>query len=108
MTTWHVLIHPATLAQAIAAWLWLNVVPFSIVGLGLHAASHFLTEGSRRQQRAFAALVVALVLSTGCTTAFVAHREQVTYRQTHGAIVIYDYCKDPNIPYWLWLLDCLL
>jgi len=106
--TLNIILHPATVPEILAAWLWVNVVPFGLIGVALAMAGNLMLEGSRRQQRMLAALVVALVLSTCCTTGYVAHRAQVTYRQTHGAVVVYDFCNDPNIPYWLWLLDCLI
>lgn len=86
-----------TIPEAIAAWLWWNLVPFSVIGLGLILAEHLLAQRPRAQRWSFALLVVALVVSTGCTAALVAGR----------MTVVYDYCSG-DIPRWLWWLTCLL
>jgi hypothetical protein len=88
MTLDSLLLVPHTWQEIVAAWLFLNLLPFSIVGMLLLAVEFGLPHRPRAQRFGFAFVVIGLVISTGCTTVTVAHR----------AVVIYDYCQSPDIP----------
>jgi hypothetical protein len=82
-------------SRLIASWLLLNLLPFSAFGMALVAAGIYFDRRNTYVSRLVFGLLVAGLIVTTCVT-------------TGYAAVIYDYCSDPNIPAWLWWLNCAL
>lgn len=96
-------------ASQIAVWLYLNLLPFSLLGIALA----FLAMRERQTPMIAAAtrLVVGLLLASTLATTAIAASLHPTLKYApsrHRMVVVYDPCKDPNYPAWLWWLTCVL
>lgn len=82
-------------ARFIAAWLLVNLLPFSAFGFALFVAGQYFDQKNTRQARlVLGALVAGLIATVFVTTSY--------------AVVVYDPCNDPSYPTWLWWLTCVL
>jgi hypothetical protein len=80
-------------AVQFAAWLSMNLVPFSVIGgLLVMAGLHYDRVNTPASRRIFCGLVVAVASSA-----------------LLSAAVVYDECSNPTISTWLWIaLGCYL
>jgi hypothetical protein len=82
-------------AAQFAAWLTLNLIPFSVIGGALVVAGLYYDRiNTPTSRRIFCGLVVALAGSSALS----------------AATVIYDTCTDPAIvgTWWWWAFGCYL